>query len=184
MRTIAEPTAASPPSPGRLVAGRVLLLAALCLVGVVGCALARPTPLDLPPGHRAVLGRIDLSRFEALEALLEIVREDGAFRHDLRMGLGRRDFAITLPPGHYRIFRVRLVDDRQTSPTQTIREIRVAFDVGPEPTVYIGTLQLISTFAQKLHVSVLDEFDDTVPALRARHPDIAEPVARSLFRPA
>ena len=58
------------------------------------------------------------------------------------------------------------------------------FDVGREPAVYVGTLRLRSSLGERVDVVVADEYDATVPALRARYPEIGEPVARSLFRPA
>jgi len=154
---------------------------AVALAPALGCAALRPGRLDVPPGHRAVLGRIDL-RSGALESLIEIVREDGAFRHDLRSGLGQHDFVITLPPGRYRIARVRLLQDRQTLDQHPVRELRVTFEVGAEPAVYVGTLRLGEAFGERLLVAVVDEYETTVPALRARYPDLTGTISRSLMR--
>lgn len=171
--------------PGGRPRGGTLLALALLSLTMAGCALVRPGPLEVPPGYRVVLGRIDLSRFEAKEAFLEIVRDDGGIWLDLRVGEGQQDFAITLPPGRYRISRVRLVEDRQTSRNHTILYLQVTFEVGPEPAVYVGTLRLRSALGgQRLDVDVADDYDRAVPVLRARQPGIPETVARSLFRPA
>lgn len=172
-------------SSGDRTRGGAWLALVLLSLAMAGCAVVRPGLLEVPPGYRVVLGRIDLSRFAASEALLEIVRDDGAIWLDLRVGAGRQDFVITLPPGRYRISRLRLVDDRQASPTHTILYLQVGFEVGPEPAVYVGTLRLLSALGgQKLDVTVADEYEQAVPALRARQPGIPETVARSLFRPA
>lgn len=171
--------------PGPRTRGGALLALGIWSLAGVGCAALAPAPLEVPPGHRVVLGRIDLSQFGAQEALLEIDREGGGFRLDLPVGLGQRDLAITLPPGRYRILRVRLVNDRQTSPTHPLLEAGIAFEVGPEPAVYVGTLRLFSDLAaRRVAFTVADEYDETVPRLRARHPGIGEPIARSLFHPA
>jgi hypothetical protein len=158
---------------------RAALVAAAFLL--IGCGLGRPTPLDLPPGHRAVLGRIEIARFEAPEALLEIVREDGTYRHDLPVGLGPRDFVIGLPPGRYRVRRLTLTPGRFPVGTSPLRELTVGFEVGSAPAVYIGTLRLTGDFGGRIETRVTDQYEETVPALRARHPDIGTDVARSLM---
>jgi hypothetical protein len=157
---------------------------ALTLFLLGGCALGSPARLDVPFGQRAVLGRVDLSRFEVTDALLEVVREDGTFGTGLYAGPGDGVFVLVLPPGRYRIPRVRAVQDRASVPTETVWDVAVSFEVGPEPAVYIGTLQLVSRWGRAPAVSVVDEFARTVPAARARYRDLPEPVARRLARAA
>jgi hypothetical protein len=48
--------------------------------------------------------------------------------------------------------------------------------------VYLGTLRLIGRTPPFVEVEVRDEFDQTVPTMRARYPALGEPV-RSLFQP-
>ncbi len=153
---------------------------ALALLG--SCALGTPARLDLPPGQRAVLGRVDLSRFEVDDALLEVVREDGTFGTGLYTGPGDGVFVLTLPPGRYRIPRVRAVQDRASVPTETVWDVAVTFEVGPEPAVYIGTLQLVSRWGRAPEVRVVDESAQTVPAAQARYRDLPHPVVRRLGR--
>ncbi|HZS34566.1 MAG TPA: hypothetical protein VFC42_14480 [Methylomirabilota bacterium] len=158
----------------------VALAVAAAIAG--GCAALGAGPLDIPPGHRVVLGGLDLSRFDAPEALLEVIREDGTFRRDVRVDPAQRAFVTTLPPGRYRVARLRVVDSAQTSPDVIAYDLRLGFDVAAAPTVYIGTLRVIREFATRVRVEVLDEYDRTVPALRARHRDIPVPVERALMR--
>ncbi len=148
------------------------------------CGLARPAILDLPPGQRVVLGRIDLRLYPASEILLDIARDDGTFQYELYVGLGPHDFAIGLPPGRYIVHEVRRVDQREGLPQDPIRYLAVVFDVGADPAGYVGTLQLISTGGSRVRAAVVDDYATTVPALRARYRDIPAEVVRSLFRPA
>jgi hypothetical protein len=152
-------------------------------VAVAGCGLMRPRLLDVPPGQRAVLGRVDLSLFTASEVLIQIVRTDGAFQHELYVGRGPQDFAIALPPGRYVVTEVRPIDQRLAFGNSRPRPVRVAFEVGPEPAVYVGTLRLVSALGSGVQFTIADEFATTVPALRARYSDIPAEVARSIFQP-
>ncbi|MGH7321540.1 MAG: hypothetical protein ACRELA_18220 [Candidatus Rokuibacteriota bacterium] len=171
-------------SPRRGVVGATRTGAvALLVLSALGCAgLLRP-PLDVPPGQRIVVGRLDLSAFEVGEGLLEIVREDGTFYETVRAGLSQRDFVMALPPGAYRVVRLRAFRDGRKFPNDPIWDLRLAFDVGPEPAIYIGTLRLRSHLGHRLDTQVLDEYDDTLRVLRARHPDLPDAVGRSLLRP-
>ena len=57
------------------------------------------------------------------------------------------------------------------------------FDVG-DTAVYVGTLELERVvFARQLRVMVQDEYERTVPAMRARYPELPSVVARALMRP-
>lgn len=164
---------------GRLVAG--LFLAGL---GATGCGALRPAPLDLAPGQRVVLGRVDLSGFEAQEGLLEIVRDDRTFEYALPVGRAPREFAIGLPPGRYRLTRLRAGKDRQGTPNQVVWDlVPLTFEVGADPAVYIGTLRFASTFGG-VQVSVVDELEDTLRVLRVWYSDLPATVARALVTPA
>jgi hypothetical protein len=160
-------------------------LAGLLLAGwaLAGCA-ALGGRVDVPPGHRIVVGAVDLTRFEDAEALLDIVRADRTYQQSVRVSPVQRRFVVTLPPGFYRITRIVLLDSGVATPNQVAYDLPVAFEVGDAPTVYVGTLRIIRDFDSRVRVEVLDEYDRTVPALRARHPEIREPVARALMRPA
>ena len=154
------------------------------LLAAVGCAALRPAPLDVLPGFRIVLCRMDVSRLDAPGALIEILSADGAVAQELRAGWGQRDFAFALPPGRYGIFRVRVLADDRQIPAYPIRYVRVGFEVGPEPAVYLGTLRLTPFLGDRLGVEVVDEYDDTVARLRAWYPEIPGTIARSLMRAA
>ena len=154
------------------------------LVILAGCGLIRPRPLDVAPGQHVVLGRVDLTLFDAREVLVDIVREDGAFSTEFYVGFGAGNFAMALPPGHYRLGQVRTVDQRLSFPNTEPRYLRVVFDVGPEPAVYVGTLRLTLVSDRTVTVTVVDEYATTVPALRALYTNIPADVARALFRPA
>ncbi len=170
-------------SPRAIVGATRTGAIALIALSALGCAgLLRP-PLDVPPGQRVVLGRLDLSAFDVGEGLLEIIREDGTFHETVRAGLSHRDFVVALPPGAYRVVRLRAFRDGRKFPNDPIWDLRLAFDVGPEPAIYIGTLRLRSHLGHRLDTQVLDEYDDTLRVLRARHPDLPDVVGRSLLRP-
>ncbi len=153
------------------------------LAVALGCAALRPAPLDLLPGQRVVLGRIDVSRLEASEAVVEIVKEDGSYWQDLRVSASPQEFVVGLPPGRYRVARVRLLVDRPGSPNNTVWRLGVAFEVGDAPAVYVGTLRLVSRLAAEPVVRVDDEYADTVRAVRAHYTEIPAPVARVLMTP-
>jgi hypothetical protein len=63
-----------------------------------------------------------------------------------------------------------------------IRYLRVTFDVGDDPAVYVGTLQLLPGTGSRAEVRVVDEFDATVRALRRLYTNIPSVVGRSLMR--
>jgi hypothetical protein len=162
--------------------GAVLLLALLAATGAA-CAAARRPALDPPPGHRAVLGRLDLSRFEVGEGALDIVRDDGTFSESVRAGWSRPDFAIALPPGRYLVTSLRAFPDKRRFPNEAVWDVGLRFDVGAEAAVYIGTIRVNSLQGRRLRVDVVDEYDDTVRILRARYADIPDAVARGLVSP-
>lgn len=160
----------------------VFILAVWVLVAA-GCAAVLRPSLDVPPGHRAVLGGLDLSRFPVTEGILEIVREGGGFDEAVRVGLGSRAFAISLPPGFYRVIRLRAFRDGHRFPNDAVWDVGLRFEVGREPAVYIGTIEVLGGWERRLRFRVLDEYDATVGVLRARYADIPEVVARSLLEP-
>jgi hypothetical protein len=158
--------------------GVALVLAAAAL-GAGACAgLGR---LDLPPGHQAVVGRIDLSGFDRREAILPLVREDRAYVWELRVGPGSADFVIGLPPGRYRVTELRVADDLRTLADQPFRQMSLELEVGRQP-VYVGTVRLASRFGGVVTVEVVDDYEATLGRVRARHRDLAGPVARVLAR--
>jgi len=151
---------------------------------VAGCGAFRSAPLDVPPGHQAVLGEVIVRGFSVPSVVLDIVREDGGYRHELPVDAGRSQFVITLPPGRYRVARLRINDSGRTFPDEAWFQIGVGFEVGGAA-VYVGTLQIERVvFGRQLRVAVQDEYDRTVPALRARHPELPPVVAKALMRPA
>lgn len=154
----------------------------LALAAVAGCGLAKPVPLEVPPGHRVVLGRIDVSTLDVREAAIEIVKEDGGFHHEVWVGVGLEDFVLALPAGRYRIGRIRAMRDRRTFLDDPVRDLRLAFQAGPEPAVYIGTIRLTVVFRER-RVTVTDEYDRTVAALRARYADLPATIVRRLLVP-
>lgn len=163
---------------------RWLVALALGMLAAAGCAVFRGGPFDLPPGHRVVLGEIDLSRFGESRVMLEIAREDGTYRHELPVDAARRPFVITLLAGRYQVTRLRLMDSGRTLPDEAAFPLRVEFEVGDAAAVYVGTLQIERVvFGRELRVLVQDEYDRTVPAIRSRHPDLPPVVARALMRP-
>jgi hypothetical protein len=156
----------------------VLLVAGLALGA--GCAGVRRPALDPPPGHRTVLGRFDLSRFEVRHGLVEIVRDDGTFTEFVPVSWDRSEFAITLPPGRYLVTRLRAFQDGRTFPNDAVWDLGLTFDVGAEAAVYIGTLRVAPGAGRRLRIDVIDEYDDTVRRLRSRYADIPDAVLRAL----
>jgi hypothetical protein len=160
-------------------------LAALALGALVaaGCAAFRRAPLDVPPGHQAVLGEVFIAGFSVRSVVLDIAREDGSYRHELPVDAGRSQFVITLPPGRYQITRLRINESGRTLPDEAWFPVGVEFEVGGAA-VYVGTLQIKRVaFARQLRVAVHDEYDRTVSAMRARYPELPPVVARALMRP-
>jgi hypothetical protein len=156
--------------------------AALILVlglAAAGCGLARPAPLDVPPGQRVVVGRVDLNTNEIPEGIVEMARDDGTFDYPLAITRGTTDFAITLPPGRYRVARLRGGKDGPQVPNQVVWDVSpVTFEVGAEPAVYIGTLRFRPSQG-RFRVLVVDELDATLRVVRRWHPDLPA-VVRSL----
>ncbi len=174
--------------PGRLAGwawrGPLAVLAAGMLLAA-GCSVFRREPLDVPPGHQAVMGEVVVMGFGAPpHVVLDIAREDGAFRHELPIDLARSPFLITLPPGRYLVQRLRINESGPSFPEEPWFQVGAEFSVG-QTAVYVGTLQLERVvFARKLRVTVQDEFDRLVPELRARYPELPPVVGRALMRPA
>jgi hypothetical protein len=162
------------------VARRAALLLALV---AVGCAAFGRQPLEVPPGHRVVLGRVDLGGFGVPEGILQIIKEDRSFDSALPIRLGQEDFAVTLPPGRYRVQELRAMKDHGSIPDDSIWPLQLTFEVGPEPAVYIGTLRLVSRFGRNVAVTVVDEYDATVRTLRGLYTNLPEPVAHRLLQP-
>ena len=51
--------------------------------------------------------------------------------------------------------------------------------------MYVGTLQIERVvFLRQLRVTVEDEYESAVPAIRARYPELPPTITRSLMRPA
>ncbi len=157
--------------------------AVLLLFAAIGCALFRPTPLEVPPGHGVVVGRVELVGFPVADAALDILKDDGTFSDVVLAGVGHRDFALVLPRGRYRITQLRVMRDVGEG-DQATWPLRLTFEVGTEPAAYIGTLRLSATFGQAIRVSVADEYEDTLRAVRALYTGLPEPVARRLLTPA
>ena len=178
-----DPTRAGDRLPARRARGGLVLLMVVLVGSAAACASVRRPALDPPPGHRAVLGRLDLSRFEVREGLLEIARDDGTFTEFVRADWGRAEFAITLPPGRYLVTRLRAFPDGRKFPNDVVWDVGLAFDVGAEPAVYVGTLRMSPLTGRRLRVEVVDEYDDTVQRLRARYADIPDVVTRALAVP-
>jgi len=130
------------------------------------------------------MGEIGMRGVATSDGLLEMVREDGAVRYDLPVHRETRPFAVSLPPGRYRMVRVRALDSLQVTPDQIDYPLGATVDV-TAPAVYLGTVRLDQDgFAPgRLRMTVTDDFDRTVPALRARYLDIPATVERSLVRP-
>ena len=172
--------------PRRTGVGRRRWLAALALAAIApaGCAALVREALDVPPGQQPVVGAVSISGLGGLDVVLDIAREDGSYRLDLTVDGGRRQFLITLPPGRYQIPRFRMNESRATSSGEVWFRLGVQFEVGGTP-VYVGTLRIERVvFGRELRITVLDEYERTVPAMRARYPELPPVVARALMRPA
>jgi hypothetical protein len=165
---------------GRAPSRRLRAGALLLVLISSGCGLIKPAQLDVPPGHSAVVGRIDLTSIDVGQAIFDIVKEDGSFLHELVAGPGREDFALVLPNGRYWFLRVRTVKERGGFPNTAVAPLRVAFDVGPEPAAYIGTIRLEPDFRQRYGVTIIDDYDRTVAVLRGRYADLPAEIVRRL----
>jgi hypothetical protein len=161
-------------------------LAALVLAATVatGCAAFRRGPLDVPPGHQVVLGEVWTGGFDWPQIVLDVARDGGGYQHELAIDATRAPFVMTLPPGRYQITRLRVNEGGRLFPDAPWFQVGVVFDVGAGA-VYVGTIQIERlTFARQLRVVVRDDYDRTVPAFRARYPELPATIDRSLARPA
>jgi hypothetical protein len=154
--------------------GRLAILAAV--LGALGCALFRPGPLEIPANHAAVLGRVELSGFGFGDASLLIIREDGNFDYSLPVNRAPSDFAIVLPRGRYRV--VEFLALRDGNGDQVVWPLRLSFDTGTDSAVYVGTLRLSGGLGLRQQISVVDQHEATVRALRRLYTDMPEPVVR------
>jgi hypothetical protein len=136
--------------------------------------------LEVPPGHRVVLAGVDLRRLDVLGGLLEIVREDGVVRLDVPLQRDQTAFAVTLPPGRYRIARFNGTDSPSLTRLPPSFALRGTFEVGDAPAVYVGTLRLIQDRFATFRLEVADDYQRTVDALRARYRDLPATVVRGL----
>ena len=153
-------------------------------LGIVACGAFRPEPVDVPPGHRIVLGEIALTGFPTTHLILDFSREDGAFQDSITIDAMRSSFVITLPPGHYVIKNLRINEQGRTGPETTNFWISVGFDVDA-PATYVGTVRIERVaFLRQLRITVDDEYETAIPMLRERHPGLPSEIARSLMRPA
>ena len=163
-------------------ARRLAALAVAALL-VAGCGAFRRQPIDVPPGHRIVLGEIVTSGFATPQLILELTREDGSFQEELPIDFERSPFVITVPPGHYLITRIRVNEMGRTGPESSNFRLAITFDVN-DPAVYIGTVRIERvSFLRQLRVTVVDEYERAVPAMRGRHPELPAEITRSLARP-
>jgi hypothetical protein len=168
---------------GRAWRGRWRAVVALAVLGAAGCAVFRAEPLDVPPGHRLVLGRVDIGRLGLSSVVVEIVREDKTFSHELALNEPRTTFVITLPPGRYQVLSLRLAESGRTMADKTIFRLRVSFEVVDAPAVYVGTLLVDRVgFGDVIRADVQDDYDRTVGEIRGRHPELPALVARSLMK--
>jgi hypothetical protein len=149
---------------------------------LAGCGVLRPQPIDVAPGQRVVLGRIDLSAMDVTHGIVEVVRQDGTYNRELTVGLDVAEFAVGMPPGRYRIVRFRGAKDGRTL-SEFIRYLNVGFDVGDEPAVYIGTLRMHSGFGVTVRATVVDEMEATLRVLRSRYSDVPATATRALMIP-
>jgi hypothetical protein len=167
-----------------LVPRRRFAALAAAALGIVACGAFRPQPVDVPPGHRIVLGEIALSGFPTTHLTLDFSREDGGFQDSITIDAMRSSFVITLPPGHYVIKNLRVNDQGRTGPETTNFWISIAFDVDA-PATYVGTVRIERVaFLRQLRITVDDEYETAVPTIRERHPGLPSEIARSLMRPA
>jgi hypothetical protein len=163
--------------------GRCLAALALGLAVAPGCGIARRAPLDVPPGHRLVLGEIALAGFSEPRWALDIAREDGSFRHELPVDFSRSPFVITLPPGRYLVTRLRVNDIGRNFPDEVTFPLRASFEVADAAAVYVGRLEIERVaFARQLRLTVRDDYERAVPEFRARYPDLPPTIARALMQ--
>lgn len=164
--------------PGRRRRAVVALLAAAAVAA--GCGALRRAPLDVPPGHRVVLGEVSVAGFSEPSLVLDIVREDGTFRYELPVDLSPSSFVITLPPGRYQVTRLRVNESGRTFPEEGAFPLRVTFEVSDAPAVYVGHLRIERVvFARHLRTTVMDDYERAVPQFRVRYPELPPTVARA-----
>jgi hypothetical protein len=157
------------------VAGLILALI------VVGCGLAGPQPVELLPGQRMTLGRIELVGLDFDEVRVGIVREDRSYGAEIVLDhMVALDFAIGLPPGRYRIDQIQVQHERSGT-NEPFRRVRVAFEVGDAPATYLGTLRLRGEMGPRVQAEVIDDYTNTVARLRTQIRDIPATVARALM---
>jgi hypothetical protein len=152
------------------------------LAAAGGCAVLGGGRLDFPQGYHMVMGATDLRALQEPQGILVIEREDGAVRYDLPVDRGPAPFVIPLPPGRYRVQRLRVTDSGPMSRDQMTYELPGTFEVSA-PAVYVGTLRLERDRFATVHLVVIDDFDRTVSRLRAQYPEIPAGVTRALVRP-
>lgn len=152
------------------------------IILLAGCGALRPRPLDVIATERIVLGKVNIDQLSNNEVLVDLAREDGEFSQQIYIGFGPHEFALALAPGRYRIGSIRLNGQRWAMADDPVRYLHVTFDVGDDPAVYVGTLQLLSAVGTRTEARVVDEFDATVRALRRLYTNIPSVVARSLMR--
>lgn len=165
-------------------AARPVTRAGLLLLGgllAAGCAVFQPAMLEVAPGHRPVLGRVELTGFVPPAGVVDIQKVDGTFGHELAIGLARSEFAIGLPPGTYRVVALHASRTQRNVSNETIFPLGLTFEVGPEAATYIGTLRIEAEFGDRVRVQVKDEYEDTLGALRARYGDLPPSAARRLM---
>ena len=160
---------------------RACLLLLGALLAPAACAVVGPAMLDVPPGHHAVLGRVELGGFVPPEGVVDLEKVDGTFGQQLPIGAGERDFAIGLPPGRYRVVALHAFRTQRNVSNETVFPLGLIFDVGPEPATYVGTLRIDAEFGDRVRVQVADEYDQTVGRLRARYRDLPATAARRLM---
>ena len=136
----------------------------------------------MPPGHRAVLGEIVASGFVS-DGVIEIVREDRTFHHELTVNRTLSPFVFSLPPGRYQMASLTILESGRTFRDETSFRVGAVFDVGAEA-VYLGRIRIErSSFGRPVSVVVEDDYERTVAELRARHPELPPVIARALIRP-
>lgn len=169
--------------PARAGLPRWVVALSLGALIATGCAALRGEPLEVPPGQQAVLGEVLIAGFSPPSVVLDIVREDGSYQAELPVDASRRDFVITLPRGRYQVTRLRINDSGRTLRDESWFRIGTTFEVG-NTAVYVGTLELERVvFARQLRVMVKDEYERTLPAMRARYPELPHVIVRAIMRP-
>jgi hypothetical protein len=161
---------------------RWVVAAALGALVAAGCTVLRREPLDVPPGHQVVLGEILISGFVSA-GVLEIVREDGTFRHELSVDRTTSPFVFTLPPGRYQITSLKILESGRTFRDETVFRVGAVFEVG-KAAAYLGSIRIErSSFGHQVSILVQDDYEHVVPEMRVRYPELPPVVERSLLRP-